>query len=432
MVLIKSIRDFLLIWIFLLTICNYTYGQIRIKAMFYNLLFYSNDTGSRDKTPELKTILDEINPDLFMVCELENEIASNYLFTNAIQLHNNSFEKATFQQSNSSISLNQMVYYNTQKLTLETQRVIPTNTRDINHYTFKINTENSSESTIRLEVFVTHLKASQGSTNRQRRLASAEDFVIALEDIPTDSFVLFAGDFNFYSSNEEGYFRLITEQNPIVMIDPINRPCDPFPNSTGNDPFEIYSPSNSNNYFWRSSSFSDIHSQATRGSFGGMDDRFDFIMISQNFNTSSDLFYIENSYETYGNNGNCYNGSVNDISCSGFYSQTVREALFQFSDHLPIIMQLEAPQSTLSTTGYSIPATIIGSNTITDYLELEFTQTHVKEAVIYNSLGQRIQSISIKDIDNQRKISISVQNLSKGIYYLKVDNDTIPLRFIKL
>ena len=45
----------------------------------------------------------------------------------------------------------------------------------------------------------------------------------------------------------------------------------------------------------------DIHTQSTRtsnsglidDSGSGLDDRFDFIMMSENFNTSSDLYYIK-------------------------------------------------------------------------------------------------------------------------------------------
>ena len=63
-------------------------GQTRIKTMMYNLLNYSNTTISQQKTPFLKTVLDEVNPDLLMVCELITEVGSNYMFNNAILPHN--------------------------------------------------------------------------------------------------------------------------------------------------------------------------------------------------------------------------------------------------------------------------------------------------------------------------------------------------------
>ena len=97
-----------------------------------------------------------------------------------------------------------MVYYNSNKLILEESRVITADTRDINQYTFKINTENAESNPIRMEVFVTHLKASSGENNRDKRLTSIQSFVSYTNTIANDSYVLFAGDFNFYTSNEEG------------------------------------------------------------------------------------------------------------------------------------------------------------------------------------------------------------------------------------
>lgn len=417
-------------------------SQTRIKAMMYNLLNYSDASISQQKTPFLKTVLDEVNPDLFMVCELINLTGSNYMFNNAILPHNQDFEKATFEINQSSGSnLQQMVYYNTKKLVLETSRVINADTRDINHYTFRLNTENSATNPIKLEVFVSHLKAATGSSNRQRRLASVEDFISALNDIPSDSHVIFAGDFNFYTSNEEGYERLINQANPIVMIDPINRPADPFPNNPGvSDPFTFYS--SSSTYFWRNIAYADIHTQSTRasnaglidqsGAGGGLDDRFDFIMMSENFNSSSDLFYVNGSYEAVGNNGNCYNNTLSDPSCSGVYSQNLRNALTEFSDHLPVVMEIETPENTLSTTSYSQSVKVLRSNVVSTTLELQIEQNlDLQTLYIYNSNGQKLKTINLRNRSEDR-FEIDVQHLSHGIYYISAQNLTRPIKFVKI
>ena len=47
---------------------NVNFAQTQIKAMMYNVLNYSDSEVSRNKTPFLSTILDEVEPDLFMVC----------------------------------------------------------------------------------------------------------------------------------------------------------------------------------------------------------------------------------------------------------------------------------------------------------------------------------------------------------------------------
>lgn len=417
------------------------FGQTRIKTMMYNLLNYSSGTVSQNKTPFLRTILDEVNPDIFMVCELINETGSDYMFNNAIRPHNADFEKATFQFNQSgSANLQQMVYYNSKKMTLESSNVIVADTRDINHYTFKLKTENVATNPILIEVYVTHLKASTGSSNRQRRLASAEDFVVDTNSLASNSYVLFAGDFNFYTSNEEGYQRIIDGGNPIVMIDPIDRPADPFPNNPNvSNPFQDYPSSSS--FFWRNSSFADIHSQSTRasnnglidqsGSTGGLDDRFDFILMSQNFNTSSDLFYVNNSYQTIGNNGNCYNSSINDTNCSGSYSQNLRDALIEFSDHLPIVMEIETPENTLSIDNYT-QVKFFNSNITQDYLNISINESsNIKQINIYNINGQLVKTIDVKN-RFETSLPIDVQQLSNGIYYLSAKNMSKPLKFVKI
>lgn len=408
--------------------------------MFYNLLNYSNDGISNAKTPNLKTVLDAVAPDLFMVCELVTESGSNYMFNNAIDTHNSDFEKATFAiNSSGSNALQQMVYYNGKKLILESQRVIGADTRDINHYTFKLNTENANTNPIRLEVFITHLKASRGFSNRQRRLNSIEDFVGALDEIPSSSYVLFAGDFNFYTSNEEGYIRLLSDQNPIEIIDPINRPCPPFPNDGINYFDENFY---DNTYFWNNSTFADVHTQSTRtfnsglidqsGAGGGMDDRFDFIMMSKNFTTSSNLYYVNNSYKAIGNNGNCYNSWVADSSCSGTYSLTLRNALLEFSDHLPVVMEIETPENTLSNTSVAaqllLPKGNIANQNLTVSIPSRLAQG-ITELIVYDMKGRKVSQKKVESL--QTNLTIDTRSLSAGIYYLSTNLGNKPIAFVK-
>ena len=71
-------------FLLLILFVNVNFGQTRIKAMMYNVLNYSDSEVSRNKTHFLSTILGEVKPDLFMVCEMIDEIGSNYLFENSI------------------------------------------------------------------------------------------------------------------------------------------------------------------------------------------------------------------------------------------------------------------------------------------------------------------------------------------------------------
>lgn len=424
------LKRHLIVFLVLFVFCSFS--QTRIKALFYNTLNYNSDVVSQEKTPYLKTILETVQPDLFMICELKNETASNYLFDNAIFPVNEKFKKATFRNVVSPAKdLMQMVYYNAEKLFLEAEEVIPTGVRDINHYTFKINTESIETNPIRIEVFVTHLKASTGAENRQQRLESVENFVRELDRLPSDSAVLFAGDFNFYTSNEEGFLKIIDATNPIKLIDPINRLCPTFPENG----IDYFNENNFNNtYFWNNASFADVHSQSTRtsqlngdGAGGGMDDRFDFIMISENLTTNPNLYYINNSYKTIGNNGNCYNSYVSNTDCTGEFSQDLRNALYFFSDHLPIALEIETPQNTLSISKNENPVKFINSNLISDFLSLHLSKENCS-IVIYNQLGQKVF-----EIKNTLKsdIKIATSAFPKGIYYVKTVGFK-PLKFVKI
>lgn len=424
------LRKQLVVFFVILSSC--LFSQTRIKTLFYNTLNYTIDIVSQEKTPYLQTILETVQPDLFMICEIKNEPASDYLFENAIIPFNANFKKAPYRIVQSPAKdLSQMVYYNSEKLTLLANQVITTNVRDINHYTFKINTENIEINPIKIEVFVTHLKASTGFNNRMDRLQSVERFVAELDKLPNNSNILFAGDFNFYTSNEEGFLKLIDTSNSIKIIDPINRLCPPFPENG----VDYFNEDNFNNtYFWNNSSFADVHSQSTRssqlngdGAGGGMDDRFDFIMMSENLKTNSTLYFVENSYKTIGNNKNCYNSSVNNFDCTGEYSQNLRDALYFFSDHLPISLELETPENTLSVTKSVNPIKFIGSNLVSDFLSLHLSE-EITSIIIYNQLGQKIFETKVQQ---KTELKIATSKFPKGIYYLKTATSR-PLKFVKL
>nr|WP_298994008.1 T9SS type A sorting domain-containing protein [uncultured Polaribacter sp.] len=414
-------RNVLFILLFAVSLLQ---GQTRIKTMFYNTLNYNSNAESVARTPHLKTILDDVKPDLFMVCELKNEIASNYLFNNAIVTSNPSFKKANFNTSRSpATDLLQMLYFNADKLTLEFNEVIPTGVRDINHYTLKLKTASET----RIEVFVTHLKASRGIDNRQKREESIEIFTRQLDRLPQDAYVIFAGDFNFYTSNEEGFLKLIDENNPIQIIDPINRLCPSFPDD-GKDYYDV---DYDNTYFWNNSSFSDVHSQSTRssqlngdGAGGGMDDRFDFIMLSKNLTESTEMKFVNNSYKTIGNNGNCYNSFVSNASCTGEFSQNLRNALFNFSDHLPIVLVLENHQNILSNYTY-----VKKLNFSIKHQELKLKiDKNIKEIKIYNTLGKVV--FTSKNINSNETV-IHLNILKSGLYFLKVDDYKVA-KFLKI
>ncbi|MFM1933004.1 MAG: hypothetical protein RL226_2307, partial [Bacteroidota bacterium] len=125
------------------------------------------------------------------------------------------------------------------------------------------------------------------------------------------------------------YQMLLSPDNAIVFQDPIDAP--------GN---------------WSSSSypFKQILTQSTRssaylgeGAGGGIDDRFDFILASEQLmNPSSPLYVVPDSYLALGNNGACYNMSITSCNTNNDVPFDILRSLYYMSDHLPIVMELES------------------------------------------------------------------------------------------
>ncbi len=410
-------KTILTVAFFIISLCANAQGTI--KTMFYNLLeFPSAQPSNREQI--LMEIIDDYEPDIFMVCELESEYGADLILNTSLNDEGVNYLRAPFQPSQSGDPDHQQIlFYRKGMFTLEAAEVIPTQVRDINHYTLKLSTTDQQTDPVLIEIFVTHLKSSQGSGNQTLRLDMVNQFTDRLETLDPDSFVIFSGDFNFYTSSEPGYQELLDPTNAIVMVDPIDRPGS-----------------------WHNNdSFQDIHSQSTRlssgpfgaGAGGGLDDRFDFITISENMLGNPKLKYIENTYKSFGNNGNCYDNSINSPDCAGDFSQELREHLYNMSDHLPIVMDLETDKEiVLDNPDFAIISAILLENTMaSSELNIRLASS-VSESVsfeIYNTLGQKLLEFTS---ENTGHISIDISQFANGIYYLKTN---IPgfqtLKFLK-
>lgn len=419
-------------WILFLCTVFSIQAQERIKLMSYNLMHYpstyvyddtSNSFVSRDAT--LKLILDEAQPDLFMVCELENSTGADAILNNVLNVGTSKYAKPTFQynQSSTYTGLNQFVYYNTEKLILDNQSILTTDVRDINSYTFILNTLDKDTNPIYLEVFVTHLKASDTTVDEQKRLDMVNVFTSNLANIPSSHHIVFAGDFNFYMNSESGYQEIIDATNAIVMKDPIDQEGSWHINSLYAD-VHTQSPLTTNTHF---SANYGSDGAGSDGVTGGLDDRFDFIMLDQNTLTSTELHYVTGSYSAFGNNGTCFNDNIDDTNCAGTaYSQTTRDNLANMSDHLPVVMELETSQTFLAVDEVAQLGLPFG-NIVSDELVLNNIDFNIDKYTIYNSLGQVIQS---ERLINDSKIIIPVASLDNGLYFLKIANYKI-VKFIK-
>lgn len=400
------------------------FGQTTFKAMFYNVLNYP-DQGPANRIDNLDLILLDFQPDIFMACEINDINGSNDIL-NALQDVKSNFSAANFVTNTSDDTtgdqnnLQNMLYYDSSKFILESQTEITTIIRDFNHYTLKLNTVDQDTNPIILNVIVCHLKSSSGVDNQNLRFQMVTDLVTYLETLPGDELVLLGGDLNLYTQSESAFQELLDSSNNITFADPANRIGSWHNNAT----------------------FLDVFTQSTRtqsglgGATGGFDDRFDFILTSENMIAGGDLYYVDNSYKVYGNNGNssCYNQEINSVNCSGAeYNQTIRDALYFMSDHLPVTVELETNEVLLGLDEFELASAFkfIGSNVVEAFVEIQMQPSSInfKRIEIYNAIGQKMGAY---DVNNLNQFKVNVSNWSKGIYYIVATNNLLkPLKFIK-
>lgn len=393
-----------------------------LKVMQYNLLNYGNNTGYcnttnnniSDKNGYIRTILTAYYPDIFTVCEigrsssLPNDFVNNVLNINGL----NYWMTSPGSNTNNSSSLINCIFYNSTKLTLVGHHVAQTYTRDVDVYDFKFKNDESDRVT--LTCVIAHLKAGTGSDNESKRKMMVENTMRYLENNYRERNVLIMGDFNLYTSSEPAYQALTNETA--------------YPNSYFIDPLYPYGVGNWNSNY----NFKEYHTQSTHKdsdsnchSSGGMDDRFDFILMSENiYGGRENIRYVGGSYNALGNDGNRFNKSINNPTNQAV-SQEVANALFHNSDHIPVTMDLvvslnedvnELNANELSYDVFPNPAS--------SEINLRFYQNNSGRAniLLFNTLGQVVFSENIFVNDCLSEHVINVENLPKGFYFLKVTN----------
>ena len=294
------------------------------RIMTYNILNYQDDN---QRETNYIDILTEIEPNILIIQEiLGNEGFLNFKEDVLDVLNPNQWSGANF--INQSAQQDIALYYYHDMFTLLESNVVETaqssGTRDVIEW---ILMHNASE--VEFNIYGAHFKASSGNSNAQQRLEEATILRNHLNQLAESSFFILAGDLNIYSNNSE------------------SEPCfEMLIGSQDNNNGQLFDPINRIGHWHNNSSFADVHTQSPRtssfggGANGGMDDRFDWLLVSAQFlDESSNLKYIENSYVTYGNDGNHFNDAINSGS-NAAVSNDIADALHDASDHLPVYMDL--------------------------------------------------------------------------------------------
>lgn len=396
-------------------------SQDVMKLMHYNLLNYGNYTDYctssnnfvDNKDDYLRTIIDYVQPDVLTVNEIDElpyyheRILDEVMNSNGRDYYN----RATSISYANSYTVN-MLYYDTRKFVLHSEDVAQTLLRDINVYKlyYKDPELHVHKDTAFLICLVAHLKAGSSSSDEQTRGQMMSNMMNYLDDIGVADNYILMGDFNVYSGDEAAIQNVLYHTNNDIRF---------------YDPIDMIGDWNNNSYY------AECHTQSTHetsngcAASGGMDDRFDFILLSANIlNGLGHYSYKDQSYNALGQDGNRFNGSIISPSNSSVPYE-VANALYGMSDHLPVILELDIDQEGADIRSVSASNELYCrfNNPIEDILYLKTTQKEKFSILIYNSLGQIVSSF--ENIQpSECKFPIDMQHLKKGVYFMQVKNAT--------
>ena len=297
-------------------------GQSDHVFMTYNLLNYENEN---DREDDYVTVLEYIQPDIIIAEEVTGQTGYNHFLSDVLDVfESGAWSGATFINQSASIDI--ALFYRHDVFSFISTDLVNTaqssGLRDVVEWVMEHN-----DSGVQFNVYGVHFKASSGGSNPQTRLTEATILRDYLNDLPTGSHFIVAGDFNIYSnsSSSEPAFEMLT-------------------GAGSDDDGQLFDPVDRIGHWHNNSSYSDVHTQSPRsGSYGGMDDRFDWIFVSEAvLNETYEMNYVENTYWAVGNDGNHFNQAINNGNNTSV-NDAMADALHDASDHLPVIATFQFP-----------------------------------------------------------------------------------------
>ena len=371
----------------------------------------------------MSTIVGYLMPDIITVNEMVGDggTGANRLLTNALNQDGRNYYKQANYSANSSLC--NMLYYNKNKFGLLNQTKIDRAlnktqlVRQIDVYTlyYLDNSELELGDTNFLTVYVAHFKAGNTSSNVADRAKATESVMdFHANNYKSNHSYLFAGDFNMYTSNEQGFINLVGDPNTTIRFkDPIRKP-----GSWNND-----------------GSYASIHTQSTRVSGncfsgGGMDDRFDIVLCGQEIISNQRGYgYITGSYKALGNDGQHFNSSLNS-GTNNSVPANVLNALYNMSDHLPVAMQMKINRTTAHSQKWVNENFLIMNNPVRNVLNWKMQLPMQGYLSIIDMHGKCL--FFEKFDQNNHWNQLNVSSLSKGIYTAVITSGNQQIIYKKL
>lgn len=402
-------------------------AQDTLAVMTYNLLQYGGSginctpRSTQDKNALIKTIVNHYKPDVLCL----NEIGLGQIYLDNLRdyaLNDNgigTWKVGKFSNQANASDIVGGFAYNSKKLTLHSQKVSNTSVRDIVHYKmyYKDPKLTTSTDTTFITFIVAHLKASNtpgDASSRENMVNNMMNYLNNTTPTNTKENYVFAGDFNLYTSTEKAYQNIINPTRTNLRFnDPVNKPGA----WSNNSEFALYhtqSPRSSN--------------QGDCGSTGGMDDRFDFILLSDELiEGNKKIKYVPNSYITCGQDGRRFDSDLYTPSNTSAPSSVIN-ALFANSDHLPVLCKLSiSSQITSEEVETSSLEEILITNPINKYL---YIPTGFTTITIFGLTGNIVYEKQL----NGEPTEVDFSFIPTGIYTIILSNNykSVAQKIVKL
>lgn len=185
-----------------------------------------------------------------------------------------------------------------------------------------------TSSAARFYVYSSHLKASNTSADAAERNTGAQALRTNANALGAGQHIIFAGDYNLYTSGEAAYQTMLAAGN-AQCFDPLGT-AD-----------------------WTGAGNAIKHTQSPRSVTGtliggGVDDRFDFQLSTAEVQDGDGFALIPGSYRTFGNDGVHYNLAINSGNNSYYPADIARsnqlaDVLHDASDHMPVVADYQVP-----------------------------------------------------------------------------------------
>lgn len=413
--------------IFVVYTCQSLFAGDTLRVMQYNLLYYDKTTdfctpSNNDVTRKntyLQTITSDFRPDIFTVNEMNGSVSSvDKLLNNVFNVDGTSkYKRANYTGS----YLVNMLYYNTEKLELKSQTYILTSPRITDVYRLYYKSDDLiNGDTIFITCIVGHLKAGSYQSDIDDRKLAAQQIMAHINNRKLSGNILLMGDFNLYTAQEPAFQSLMT------------------PTSTG---IRFFDPVNAIGNWHDNSNFAMHHTQSTRTSGdchsgGSMDDRFDFILASEQvMEGTAGAKYVEDTYWAYGQDGKRLNGSLISPENKSLPADVI-DALYQMSDHLPVTLKLYVDNTLLSTPAIDTKeqSRFRVVNPIVETIDFWslFNSPQSIDFEIFNQQGSVLMRQSFTVYPNEKN-SINASSLTSGLYIIKIKgvNFSYSTRIVK-